>query len=206
MTLRDRWRLAWSDLGLPVPASNVLDDLLGRYSENSRADHTTQHLEECFEQFALASHLSNHPGEIQVALWFHDAIYDTRSPQNEERSAMWATEILASAGATTDVQFRVRELVLATRHNAEPASADARLTVDIDLAILGAPPSRFDEYEAQVRREYSWVPDPAFRQARARILRAFLAHPSVYATTFFQERLEARARSNLVRSLTRLGA
>lgn len=143
---------------------------------------------------------------IQVALWFHDAIYDTRSPHNEERSAAWATEVLAAAGASPQAQLRVRELVLATRHNAEPESADARLTVDIDLSILGAPPARFDEYEAQVRREYSWVPDPAFGQARAKILREFLARPSVYATEFFRECLEARARSNLARSLARLGA
>jgi predicted metal-dependent HD superfamily phosphohydrolase len=206
MALYDRWRSAWSDLDLPLPHSSVLDDLLARYSEASRAYHTTQHLEECLEQFALASHLSSRSGEVQVALWFHDAIYDTRSPQNEERSAAWATEVLAAAGAPTEVQLRVSDLVLATRHNAEPKSVDARLTVDIDLSILGASPSRFDEYEAQVRREYSWVPDPIFRQARTKILREFVAHPSVYSTDFFRERLEARARSNLMRSLARLGA
>lgn len=206
MTLRERWRLTWSDLGLPVPPGSVLADLLARYSEASRAYHTTQHLEECFEQFALASHLSHHAGEVQVALWFHDVIYDTRSPQNEERSAAWATEVLAAAGASADVQLRVNVLVLATRHTAEPTSADARLTVDIDLSILGAPPSRFDEYEVQVRREYSWVPDPVFCQIRAKILREFLAHPFVYTTDFFRERLETRARANLERSLARLGA
>ena len=205
MTLRDRWRSTWSDLGLPAPGSSVLDELLARYSEASRAYHTTQHLEECFEQFALASHLSSRSGEVQIALWLHDAIFDTRSPQNEERSAALATEVLAAAGAPTDVQLRVSDLVLATRHSTPPASNDARLTVDIDLSILGASPTRFDEYELQVRREYSWVPDPAFRQARARILRDFIARPSVYSTDFFRERLEAQARSNLTRSLARLG-
>ncbi len=206
MSLRDRWHLTWADLGLAVPAASVLDDLLARYSEAPRAYHTTRHLEECFEQFAGASHLAIYSGEVQVALWFHDAIYDTRSPRNEERSAAWASDVLAAGGASPQVQLRVRELVLATRHSAEPESPDARLTIDIDLSILGAPPARFDEYEAQIRREYSWVPDPAFGQARAKILREFLARPSVYVTEFFRERLEARARSNLARSLTRLGA
>jgi predicted metal-dependent HD superfamily phosphohydrolase len=206
VTLRERWGLTWSDLALPAPPSSVLDDLLARYSEPGRAYHTTQHLEECFEQFALASHLSTRAGEVQAAIWFHDAVYETRDPRNEERSAAWAAAVLAAAGAPADVQGRVSELVLATRHDAEPRSADARLTVDIELAILGAPPARFDEYEVQARREYSWVPDPAFRQARAEILRRFLGRPSVYSTAFFRERLEARARSNLERSLARLGA
>jgi predicted metal-dependent HD superfamily phosphohydrolase len=204
--LRDQWQLTWSDLGLSLPASGVFDDLLARYSEPSRAYHTTQHLDECFAHFALSRHLSTHTGEVQVALWFHDAIYDTRSPQNEERSAAWATEVLSTAGAPKDVRLRVSDLVLATRHNAEPESADARLTIDIDLSILGASASRFDDYEAQVRQEYSWVPDSAFRQARGKILREFLARPSIYATPFFRERLEARARSNLARSLAALGA
>jgi predicted metal-dependent HD superfamily phosphohydrolase len=205
MTLSDRWRSTWSDLGLPAPGPGVLEDLLARYSETSRAYHTRQHLEECFEQFVHASHLSSHSGEVQIALWFHDAIFDTQSSQNEERSAALATEVLAAAGASTEVQLRVSDLVLATRHDAPPPSEDARLTVDIDLSILGASPSRFDEYELQVRREYSWVPEPAFRQARAGILRGFIARPSVYSTEFFRERLESQARSNLTRSLARLG-
>src|SRR5262249_26786699 len=107
-------------------------------------------------------------------------------------------------GASNEVQARVRELVLATRHRAEPASADGRLTVDVDLSILGAPPERFEEYEAQIRQEYAWVPDPAFRDARAKILREFLTRPSLYATDFFRKRLEARARSNIAGSLARL--
>jgi predicted metal-dependent HD superfamily phosphohydrolase len=206
MDLGDRWRVTWSEIGLPVPPSSVFDELLRHYSEESRAYHTPRHLEECFEQFALAAHLCEHSGEVQVALWFHDSIYDTRSSQNEERSAAWATSVLAAAGAPTEVQLRVGDLVLATRHDAEPASEDARVVVDIDLSILGASPDRFDEYQNQIRREYSWVPEPAFRQARTEILRGFLARPFLYHTLLLRERLEARARSNLARSLSRLGA
>lgn len=206
MSLYDRWHLTWADLDLPPPPATVLEDLLARYSEAFRAYHTTQHLDECFQHFSVASHLSHRPGEVQVALWFHDAIYDTRSPQNEERSAAWAAQVLGAAGASEEVQSRVTELVLSTRHNAEPISEDARLTVDIDLSILGTPGARFDQYEAQVRQEYSWVPDAIFRQARAKIIREFLARPYVYATSFFRERLEERARLNLQRSLGQLGA
>jgi predicted metal-dependent HD superfamily phosphohydrolase len=202
----DNPRTAITRIGLPVPPSSVFDDLLGHYSENSRAYHTTQHLEECFEQFALVPHLCRYSGEVQVALWFHDSIYDTRSSRNEERSAAWATSVLAAAGAPTEVQLRVSDLVLATRHDLAPVSADASVLVDIDLSILGALPSRFDEYEVQIRREYSWVSEPAFRQGRIEILRKFLARPFVYSTPLLRERLEARARSNLARALSRLGA
>ena len=58
------------------------------------------------------------------------------------------------------------ELIVATKHDAVPKDADAGLLVDIDLSILGADPERFDEYERQVRFEYQWVADDAFRAAR----------------------------------------
>jgi predicted metal-dependent HD superfamily phosphohydrolase len=97
-------------------------------------------------------------------------------------------------------------MILATKHNAAPDSHDAALTVDIDLSILGASATRFDEYETQVRTEYAWVPEEAFREARAKILREFLARPRIYSTDFFYDRLEVSARANLQRSVARLGA
>lgn len=76
---------------------------------------------------------------------------------------------------------------------------------DIDLAILGAPQARFDEYEDQIRREYAWVPEADFRAGRARILESFLARPRIFQTRHFNARLEESARENMARSLARLG-
>ena len=76
------------------------------------------------------------------------------------------------------------------------------MLVDIDLAILGAPPARFDEYEREVRAEYARVPDFLFRAKRKEILQAFRARPAIYSTAPMRERLETRARANLARSLS----
>ena len=170
-----------------------------RYSEPQRAYHTLQHLEECFALFPEG--LAEHPGEVLLALWFHDAIYEPKRNDNEQRSADWGAEVLAAAGAHAEVIARFRELVLATRHEAQPQTADACLLVDLDLSILGAEPHRFDEYEAQVRSEYRHVPDFFFARGRAKILKQFLARPSIYSTAYFKGRFEAQARANLRRSL-----
>lgn len=205
MSLMQWWQSTWLDLRLPQPEPHVLDELLTRYAEPHRAYHTAQHLEECAERFEEARGLATDPGAVQIALWFHDAVYDTHSPQNnEDRSAVWAIRVLASVGATAERQSSVHGMILATKHDATPDSRDAALTVDIDLSIFGASVPRFDEYEAQVRREYAWVADQTFRQARATILREFLARPRIYFTDFFYNRLEAPARENLQRSLARL--
>ena len=136
-----------------------------------------------------------------LALWFHDAVYEPKRSDNEARSAERGAAVLAAAGAAGELIERFRELVMATRHEARPGSADARLLVDIDLAILGAGPERFAEYEAQVRKEYAHVPEFLFRIARSRILEQFLARPAIYSTPRFKDRFEAQARANLLRSL-----
>ena len=203
--LSDHWLDTWCDLELSQPDASVFSELLARYSEPGRAYHTCQHLEECFAQFATARALARHPGEVRLALWFHDAIYDTRSSTNESESADWACRVLQVAGGSQRTRERVRGLILATRHAGAIDCDDARLTVDIDLSILGAPPERYAEYESQVRAEYAWVPEPLFRSARAKILGELLARPAIYFTEPFRARFESRARENLVGAIRSLG-
>jgi predicted metal-dependent HD superfamily phosphohydrolase len=195
------WRRLWDELGAARTDPELCAELLARYREPHRKYHTLQHLDECLSELAQVRGLAERPAEVELALWFHDAIYEVRRSDNEARSAEWADSAVLAAGVSAEVAARIRELVLATRHSEPAESADARLLVDIDLAILGAPERRFDEYELQIRDEYAWVPTPIFRVKRREILATFLARPRIFRTDEFRGRLEARARANLARSL-----
>ena len=140
------------------------------------------------------------PGAVEIALWFHDSIYDLRGKDNEQRSAEWAERAIGHAGADDALRQRVRELIMATRHEVVPCEKDEQLLVDVDLAILGAAPERFEEYGRQVRAEYSWVPGFIYRSKRKEILKSFLARESIYGTDQFKARYEAQARANLARA------
>jgi len=201
--LETSWHDAWRALRLPAP-DGVLPALLARWAEPHRKYHTPQHLRECLALFAAQRDLAVHPGEVAVALWFHDAIYDTARHDNEAASADWARRVLRDAGASGDVVERVDALILATRHSQVPATPDECLLVDIDLAILGAAPARFDEYERQIRDEYGFVPEDVFRDKRAGILRGFLARPALFSTAAMRARFEAPARANLAGAIARL--
>lgn len=188
-----------------TPRPDLVDDLKSRYSEPHRAYHTLIHLSEAYGVLVeCADHLER-PDEARLALWFHDAIYDTHRHDNEERSADWARDELLAAGAAADVAARVHPLVLATKHRDPPEGNDARLLVDADLSILAAPPDRFATYERQIRAEYHWVPEPQFREAREKFLRGMLARPSIFNAPAMRELHEAHARRNLEESLRRLG-
>jgi predicted metal-dependent HD superfamily phosphohydrolase len=199
------WQRAWLAVG--ARANPALGGQLMRcYAEPQRAYHTLQHLEECIAALQPVLPLAAHAGEVEVALWFHDAIYDVRGHDNEARSADWAAQAMCVDGAAPAAADRVRALVLATRHAVLPVTPDAQLLVDIDLAILGAAEARFDDYERQVRREYAWVPEDLFRDKRREVLEQFLLRPAIYSTTTFRQRLESAARRNLARSIARLRA
>ena len=204
MPARPTWQQAWERLGL-TPPPGLLDQLVARYAEPHRAYHTMQHITECFAVLEPAAVLARDLGAVQLALWFHDAIYDTRAHDNEARSADWARTALREAGAAARTADRVHELIMATTHRATPEDPDARLLVDVDLSIFGAAKPRFEEYERQIRHEYSWVPEDVFCERRVRILTSFLDRPAIYGTPYYASRLETRARENLRRSLARLG-
>jgi len=177
----------------------LVEKLVSAYSESHRAYHTLQHLTECF------SHLDDYPAEpsdaglLELALWFHDAVYDTKAADNEAQSAVWARSALTSL--SMDDLAKIERLILVTKHDAAPVSYDEKLLLDIDLSILGAPKDRFAEYESQVRREYAWVPEDAYRTARSKILREFQRRSVIYRTLHFREKLERQARINLEFSL-----
>jgi predicted metal-dependent HD superfamily phosphohydrolase len=206
LLLIDHWRGCFAPLGLSEPEDAEFTNLIQRYSEPHRAYHTTQHLEECFRAFEDAHSLAQSPGAVGLALFYHDAIYDTHAHDNEEKSAELAQQVLGELGAGEPLQAYVTDLILVTRHAAMPKSEDQQLVVDIDLSILGAAQERFDEYERQVRREYSWVDEAIFRTVRSRILQEFLARPAIYSTASFRDRLEDPARENLKRSIAALAA
>lgn len=203
MSVLARWDEIWIELGLK-PEPELHAELRHCYSESHRAYHTLHHIRECLELLEGLRERAERPAELELAIWFHDALYDVRRSDNEVRSAEWARNVLRRAGAPQAQAQRVHDLVLVTRHNAEVGEGDAQLLSDIDLAILGAGPARFDEYEKQVRREYHHVPKVLFNPARRKILREFLARPRIYLTKPMFEAREAAARSNLERSLRQL--
>lgn len=200
------WRAMWHELGAQAVDEQMHRRLIGCWSEAHRHYHTLRHLRDCLETFEAVRSSALRPAEVELALWFHDACYDPRATDNEQRSADWAHAGALQAGLPAEVAGRVHALVMATRHESTPTEADAQLLVDVDLSILGAAPGRFDESDRQIRAEYAHVPEEDFRAGRGRILRGFLERPRIYSTEHFHSSLEEQARSNLQRALARLGA
>jgi len=96
------WGTAWATWGVPPPVA-LRAELIERYGEAHRHYHTLQHLRECLEQFSALRAIAQCAGEVELALWFHDAVYDPRREDNEVRSAHWAHRELEARGVATEV-------------------------------------------------------------------------------------------------------
>lgn len=200
---RPRWLALARRLGCAHPAE-AFEAVERAYSERHRHYHTMQHVRVCLSHLVDVRPLAERPDELELAIWLHDVVYRTRRSDNERRSADLAEAWLECADAPSVRIRRVRALILATRHDRPPETRDEALLQDIDLAILGAAEARYDAYEAEIRREYHWVPAPLFRRPRAALLERLLERQAVYRTAWFHERYEVAARANLRRAVRAL--
>ncbi|WP_330289067.1 HD domain-containing protein [Streptomyces sp. NBC_00576] len=206
------------------------DNLLARWQEPQRRYHTLTHLTAVLDHIdvlereldldqagtpapAPASTPTPIPAPdpdlalalVRLAAWFHDAVYAPDRSENEERSARLAERALPEAGVAPEKTAEVARLVrLTVTHAPAPDDLNGQVLCDADLAILAAPPDTYAAYTAAVREEYAFVPDDAFRQGRAAVLRQLLALPRLFRTPYGTQRWEKAARANIAAELERL--
>jgi len=193
-----------------TPSQTLITGLKARYAEAQRAYHTWAHIEALLGHFhTLGDHIHDKT-RLLWALYWHDAIYDPTRSDNEAVSAdLLRAEGKAALPANTLEDAAI--IIEATAKHELPAAlkgdalSDAALFLDIDLSILGSRPDVFDAYEDHIRFEYSFVPIEIYTPARSKILSGFLARKQLYFTRVCADLWEENARTNLARSIARLG-
>jgi predicted metal-dependent HD superfamily phosphohydrolase len=198
-----RWSRACMDAGV-APEERDYRRVRRGWRGMGRHYHTLTHLDACLREFDAARELAVRPAEVELALWFHDAVYRSWRSDNEQQSAAMADELLRAA--PVEVVQRIRQMILDTRHQDEELAGDTALVADVDLAILGQPPETYEPFTRAIRREYWWVPRARYRAGRSALLRKFLARSSIYQHDAFYRRYEDQARVNITAELAGLAA
>ena len=199
--LRTRWTRALVGArgsgGGPDPVPYA-DNLLARWQEPQRRYHTLDHLTAVLDHVDVLEKYADDPDAVRLAAWFHDAVYLPERSENEERSARLAERALPEAGVLGDSTAEVARLVrLTVTHDPAGDDRNGQVLCDADLAILASPPSAYAASTAAVREEYHFVPNDAFREGRAAILRQLLGLPRLFRTPYGEAEWEATARYNL---------
>lgn len=202
----ERWLKMWRRVGTQGDGAPWYEKLVAAYNEPWRHYHDLRHLDECLTALDEAGAIIAVPNinAVEMALWFHDAVYEPKAADNEERSAALVRQALEDAAVDAAFVADVERLVMCTKRHETGGHSDAQWMIDIDLSILGRESGRFDEYERDIRAEYNWVPEVVYAEKRAEILDGFLARESLFRTDFFHRRFELQARDNLRRLIAGL--
>ncbi|MBT2402688.1 hypothetical protein J7I97_00520 [Streptomyces sp. ISL-87] len=183
------------------------DRLLTAWAEPQRRYHTTAHLADVLARIDVLADHADDPAAVELAAWFHDAVYRPDRSENEERSAALAERALPELGVDASRTAEVARLVrLTVTHDPAPGDTNGEVLCDADLAVLAGEPDAYAAYVAAVRAEYGFVPDDAFRAGRAAVLRQLLDLPRLFRTPYGTAHWEAPARANLTAELAGLTA
>ena len=174
-------------------------EIVSSYKRTPRFYHSLKHINGCLDEFTDVRSLLRNPDAVEMAILLHDAVYDVRAKDNEERSAELAKETIKRLSLPDAFGEEVAKLILATKHDVPPADFEAQFMVDIDLASLGCPEKIFDRNRMKVRQEYTHLSDEDFFRGNSAFLRSLLKRPSIYLTLHFHDKYEAQARKNIAR-------
>lgn len=187
----------------PSPAgATVHADLCALYDAPYRRFHNLDHIRDCLRRFDEIAPLLVDRDAVELALWFHDAIYDVGATDNERRSAEMFVEL--SLGGRFTFRHHVCALIMATRHARHVHGNDRSFMVDIDLSGFGRPWEEFIANGARLREEAAQVSEDRYHAGQVAFLARLQRRQRFFHTEWFQERYEAQAQANLARLLDEL--
>ncbi|MEM6805837.1 MAG: hypothetical protein AAF696_30850, partial [Bacteroidota bacterium] len=169
-------------------ADTAWSQLSSLYLEEGRAYHNLTHIAHMLE--LMDRHLldDEQSVELQLAIWYHDVIYDPKSKENELKSAELCKKVLQEISSLNQERIeKVYLLIMSTQgHSPRIKGEENLLMLDLDLSILGAEKERYELYSKQIREEYYFYSEEDYRKGRCQVLGNFLDRKTIYFSELFQ--------------------
>ena len=179
----------------PMIADHLYEGMVLAYSLN-RHYHTLDHIEVLLEAIKDFQPRPAERVKLELAIWFHDYVYDPKGFDNELLS-MKEFEMfgIRTRMAPKDIK-EISNLIMDTRHIYEPVTRLGKIIADVDLKQLSILEER-EKNDQNVRKEYSFLTDGEWVNGRIRFLKGMLNKEHIYHTSEYRGALEDTARHNL---------
>jgi predicted metal-dependent HD superfamily phosphohydrolase len=182
----------------PASSQKIFDEIVAAYSSNERHYHNLLHIQQVLKTANVLKPLALNFPTIQMAIWFHDFVYNPKAKDNEEKSAEYAVICLSNLNIPLSIINNVVNIILNTKnHYACPKDIDSQIMIDSDLSILGSNSLEYKAYARAIRQEYAWVSDTEYQIGRTKILQKFLQRERIYFTEIAFQQMETKARDNI---------
>ena len=94
-----QWLALARSIDIPeVAAEKIWRELAVAYGENGRFYHNLHHIQHALDVAEQLQAVAVDFTAVQLALWFHDVVYDPRRSDNEAQSAAFAERVLRPLG------------------------------------------------------------------------------------------------------------
>jgi len=167
------------------------------YCSADRHYHNLKHIHHVLSAIDTLQIYAQDLTSIRLAAWFHDIIYDTKSQDNEEQSAEYASELLKNLHIPVQNIETTANLILQTKYHQAEDDIDSQILLDADLAILAGSIEEYQAYALAIRQEYAWVSNADYIVGRQQVLQRFLQRSRIYSTALMFQTSEKLARSHL---------
>lgn len=184
--------------------ANLWNEIEKAYASPGRSYHNLNHIQSLVNHLVQVKEHIRDWNALLFAAFYHDLVYTATSKNNEEESAIVASDRMNEIGVPADMIEHCTRLILATKSHAVHPDNDINLFLDADLAILGSQEEVYNTYANAIRNEYKMFSDIEYRAGRKKVLENFLARPHIFITTYFNTALEEQARINLRNEIRRL--
>jgi len=180
--------------------SKAINIAIAKYNEKTRLWHTFAHITQMLEGYnrMVDDGAIGYNDHDVLAILFHDFIYVPGMSDNEERSAMAASDLLK----TDDTHF-ITKAIMSTKLHTGTGNHRIDTIIDLDMSIMGGSNDMYNLYSLAIRWEHRKISEVNWRKGRVAFLESILSMERIFATEYFSKKLDFRARSNIKRELTR---
>jgi predicted metal-dependent HD superfamily phosphohydrolase len=198
MDLENIWNKTANSLGFDLALSQEYwNEIYSAYSSEGRYYHGLEHLRSIFRLTEEEVLSTTDRQALNLAVFYHDIVYDFERKDNERKSADLAIDRLSRAGVDQILIERVEELIMATYGHEYSDDALRNLMIEADVSVIGTDHDTYAKYAENCRREYSMFSDEEYNPVRKQALSHFLNTGSLFVSPKFKERFEANAKRNL---------
>jgi predicted metal-dependent HD superfamily phosphohydrolase len=188
----------------------LFSEIVKRYFEEHRFYHNLEHISDCLDKFDEVKNqgLIKIPDELEMAVFYHDIIYDVNKINNEELSAKLMSAKLQKIGMDKKFVAGVNNLIMDTWKHELGKHPDSGYMVDIDLFVgLGTDWEQFVDNRKKIDKEYRTKYNEKEKLiGTVMFYNNMLNRKKIFLTDYFNSKYECQARENMKKSIELLAA
>jgi len=179
----------------PETSRAIAECLLGRMNNMRLHYHTFLHILATFD-FAEENNVYLQKHE-QLAIWFHDAIYDISLTTNERQSGEFMIALLKNYIPHEEYMDAYDIILDTAKHTSILKHNSSDLVLDLDVSNFAYNREMHLIANAAIQAEYPSLTDAEFAIGRLKFLDEFMDKGFIFRTPLFKDKFEQQARDNI---------